>query len=405
MKRGLSLYESKSRHITENADGSFQVPSQTSSTKIYEVRLIQTTWVCTCPDFEYREVEACKHIFAVQTMIAAKTYLRDEPKPKVFADDAIPCDRCGSIRTMKYGKYRGERQVFYCKDCKHKFKQPLLVKARFTPETITLCLDLYFSGLSLRKIARNLSDHFGVTIYYSTIYRWIEKYVPVISDYVNSLSPQLSQTWHADELFLRMKGSPHQGRYAGLAFMWNVMDRETRFLLASRVSEGRDIAGAVKAFQEAIKNAHGQTPETLHSDAHKSYAVGIRPAFDGSGKTPEHVANCGVKKRHANNNRIERLNGTVRERVKVQRGWKSYQTPLAEGQRIQYNFVRPHMALEGKTPAQAAGIEVRSGWNELFKQAVVVVGSSGVGNNGNKEPSPPAAAAAAEVKGKTYQKL
>jgi hypothetical protein len=42
----------------------------------------------------------------------------------------------------------------------------------------------------------------------------------------------------------------------------------------------------------------------------------------------------------------------------VQRGWKSYQTPLAEGKRIQYNFVKPHMALKAETPAKKAGIEI-----------------------------------------------
>jgi hypothetical protein len=42
----------------------------------------------------------------------------------------------------------------------------------------------------------------------------------------------------------------------------------------------------------------------------------------------------------------------------VHRGWKSYQTPLAEGKRIQYNFVKPHMALKGETPAKKAGIEI-----------------------------------------------
>lgn len=85
--------------------------------------------------------------------------------------------------------------------------------------------------------------------------------------------------------------------------------------------------------------------------------------------TAEHVANCGIRKRHANNNRIERLNGTIRERVKVQRGWKTVETPPAEGQRIQYNFVKPHMALEGKTPAQVNGLQVK-GWEELLEQAI-----------------------------------
>lgn len=72
--------------------------------------------------------------------------------------------------------------------------------------------------------------------------------------------------------------------------------------------------------------------------------------------TPKHVERVGIKKPHANNNRVERLNGTLRERIKVQRGWKTMETPIAEGQRIAYNFVEPHMALDGQTPAQAAQV-------------------------------------------------
>ena len=70
----------------------------------------------------------------------------------------------------------------------------------------------------------------------------------------------------------------------------------------------------------------------------------------------------GIRKPHANNNRIERLNGTLRERVEVQRGWKTLENPIAEGQRIHYNFMKPHMALEGMTPAQRAGIEIQNTW-------------------------------------------
>lgn len=256
MKRGLALLESNGKSILEKADGSFGVPSQTRD-KTYEVRLLGDRFVCTCPDFEYREVDACKHIHAVKLWIAVRTQLQNEPKPKVFADDAIPCTHCASIRVIKYGFDCG-KQTYYCKDCKHKFRQPSVIrKSKYTPELITLTLDLYFSGLSLRKITRSVNDHFGVEVNFSTIYDWIQKYIPLISDYVNVLTPQLSETWHADELFVRMKGSPHQGRYKGLAFLWNVMDKETRFLLASKVSENRDANGAIAAFQEAIKNANG----------------------------------------------------------------------------------------------------------------------------------------------------
>jgi len=74
------------------------------------------------------------------------------------------------------------------------------------------------------------------------------------------------------------------------------------------------------------------------------------------------------RKQNGNNNRIERLNGTIRKRVKVLRGWKTVKTELAEGQRIQCNFVKPHMALEGRTPSQVADMNV-IGWKELLEKA------------------------------------
>lgn len=70
----------------------------------------------------------------------------------------------------------------------------------------------------------------------------------------------------------------------------------------------------------------------------------------------EHIANCGIAKLpHASNNRAERVNGTLRERTKVQRGWKTKKTVIAEGQRIYYNFVKPHEALKGSTPSDNVG--------------------------------------------------
>ncbi|HKW03865.1 MAG TPA: hypothetical protein VJN71_01075 [Nitrososphaerales archaeon] len=56
-----------------------------------------------------------------------------------------------------------------------------------------------------------------------TVYAWIQKYIPKISEYVNSLSPELSDTWHADELFVKMKkGIDHtigSNHYDKIAFL------------------------------------------------------------------------------------------------------------------------------------------------------------------------------------------
>lgn len=363
MMRGLELFQSGAT-ITEQADGSFSVPSRTG-TKTYEVRILGERMVCTCPDFEYRQIEACKHIHLVKFTLSVRQ-LNGEPKPQVFAADAIPCDRCGSIRTMKYGR-SGNKQAFYCKDCHRKFRESsLLKKARFTPEFVTLCLDLYFSGLSLRKITRTVSTHFNIDVDFSTIYRWIQKYVPLISEYVNTLAPQLSTTWHADELFVKVRGGTHRGKDYGVGFVWNIMDRETRFLVVSKLTTNRDADATIAAFEEAKAHAHGIKPNTVFTDSLGNYKNGIRKNFMGV----EHVSNCEIRGvAHTNNNRIERLNSTLRERVKVSRGWKTAKTPMAEGQRIAYNFVKPHMALEGKTPANAAGLHLR-GWKELLERAV-----------------------------------
>ena len=148
-------------------------------------------------------------------------------------------------------------------------------------------------------------------------------------------------------------GLTYKGK-TNLAFLWNVMDRDTSFLLASKISEARDINGAVTVFKEAIKNANGSKPEKVLTDSWRAYRQGISETFKA-----EHVAKCGIGKPHANNNRIERLNGTLRERIKVQRAWKKHTSPIAEGQRIQYNFVKPHMALENQTPANKAGVELK----------------------------------------------
>ena len=60
------------------------------------------------------------------------------------------------------------------------------------------------------------------------------------------------------------------------------------------------------------------------------------------------------------NQMVERMNNTVRDREKTFRGMdndKSAQI-MADGMRINYNFIRPHIGLDGKTPAQVAGLDL-----------------------------------------------
>jgi len=70
---------------------------------------------------------------------------------------------------------------------------------------------------------------------------------------------------------------------------------------------------------------------------------------------------------------MERLNQTFRDRNKTQRGLDHHESAqlMSDGVRIEYNFIRPHMALKGKTPAEACGIKVegKNKWLTLIQNA------------------------------------
>ena len=151
------------------------------------------------------------------------------------------------------------------------------------------------------------------------------------------------------------------------------MDEETRFMLVSTISKKRNVQDARKVFQKAKETAKSK-PEYIVSDGLPAYIKAFKKEFFTL-KNPrtKHIR----KPRfidHANNNIVERLNGTVREREKVMRGMKNDITAeeLVNGFRTYYNFVRPHQSLDGKTPAEASGLNLKLGqnkWISLIKKA------------------------------------
>lgn len=72
-----------------------------------------------------------------------------------------------------------------------------------------------------------------------------------------------------------------------------------------------------------------------------------------------------------NNNKMERMNGEIRDREKTMRGLKKNETPILKGYQIFHNYIRGHEGLDGKTPSEACGIKVEgeNKWLTLIQNA------------------------------------
>jgi len=360
-QRGLEIAHKKESQVTRIEETFYTVQSQSGNGE-YAVSQVDREWVCECPDNKFRNVK-CKHVFAVEFSIALRNAVgnvRIEPIVSLQV-----CQICGSNKVVKDGlrhnKY-GDIQVYYCKSCGEHFTINMgFERMKSTPQIITSALQLYFSGASLRKCAEFLKLQ-GVKVSYVAVYKWINKYVALMDKYIEKLTPQVSGTWRADELWLKVKGDKK--------YLFAIMDDETRYWIAQEVAGSKYRHDARKLFQLA-KKVTGKNPETIITDGLPAYHDAYKKEFwTLKGPRTEHV-NAIKLRGDMNNNKMERFNGEVRDREKVMRSLKKEDTPILSGYQIYHNFVRPHMALDGKTPSEMCGLKVEgeNKWITLIQNA------------------------------------
>ena len=91
-----------------------------------------------------------------------------------------------------------------------------------------------------------------------------------------------------------------------------------------------------------------------------------------------HIGNVSMRgRKHWNrkfdNNLVERLHGTVRDRNKTQRGLDKKDTMFVKGHQLYYNFIRPHEGLSGYTPAEFSQINLNlcgNKWEKLLNKSL-----------------------------------
>jgi transposase-like protein len=349
--------------IKRVADNWYQVKAQSLKKESwYDVVFTETGLVCDCPDFQWHNVQ-CKHCYAVYYSQLLRREVWNQTK--IHELSIQNCTFCNSSNIIKRGIRKNKKydlQRFYCNDCKRWFVFNTGFEGmRASPQVITNALQLYFSGESLRKVHEFLQLQ-GVTVSHMTVYRWIKKYVGLMEKYLENIRPQVSDIWRADELFIRVKGKPK--------YIYALMDDETRFWIAKQVSDSKYVADITPMFHQA-KTSTQKKPTVFITDGAPNFSRAYKNEYwTQFGKRTKHISHIHIAG-DFNNNKMERMNGEIRDREKVMRGLKKMDTPIVEGYRIYHNYVRPHMGLEGKTPADLAGIKIAgtNKWITLIQNA------------------------------------
>ena len=282
-----------------------------------------------------------------------------------MGDIPVICKYCNSKNVVKNGHTNG-KQFYVCKSCGHKFIEPeAYPKMRTKGRVIATAIDLYFEGLSVRKVKVQLDKIFGVQVSQVSIWKWMMKYSEIVSRFVEVFRPQLMGIYHVDETAIKCKGVQK--------WFWEIIDEQTKFLVASHLSGSRTTDDAVALFEKSVKIAK-KKPVSIYCDGLPAYVDGYNKVFYTIRKDtrPELIRSVGIRNVH-NQNAVERLHGTLKDRLKTARGLKGEETvrTLLEGWTVHYNYVRKHQTLKGKTPANASGINIENSWNTLIKSAIV----------------------------------
>jgi hypothetical protein len=159
-------------------------------------------------------------------------------------------------------------------------------------------------------------------------------------------------------------------RISDMKYLYPLMDDETRFWIAQEVASTKYTADVRPLLANGNQKV-GRPPKFLITDGapnfHEAYMKELRTNRYGS---PVYIQEIRMDGK-IHNNKMERMNGEIRDRERIVRGLKREDSPLLTGLQIYHNYIRPHMGLKGKTPAECAGIKVEGTdkWLTLIQRA------------------------------------
>ena len=149
----------------------------------------------------------------------------------------------------------------------------------------------------------------GVAVSYTTILRWVQRYVPEFEKWWNRYARPVGTSWRVDETYIRIRGR--------WTYLYRAVDKQglaVDFLL----SEHRDISAAKQFFTKAVKR-HG-APERITLDGYPATHAAVAELKRGRVLRPQ------IKVRTSKhlNNLVEQDHRRVKQRIYPMLGFKDF---------------------------------------------------------------------------------
>jgi transposase-like protein len=197
---------------------------------------------------------------------------------------------------------------------------------RFPPEVIVLTVRWYLRfGLSYRDVEELLAER-GIEVDHVTVYRWVQRFTPLLNDAARPCRHAVGDHWYADETYVKVSG---RWRY-----VYRAVDQHGQ-IIDVYVSPRRD-THAARRFLTAALRVHGEPVEVVTDRAWTLLTV-VDELIPAAFHDTERYAN----------NRIEADHAQLKARLRPMRGLKRNRTAqvIVQGHALMQNIRRGHYEL------------------------------------------------------------
>jgi IS6 family transposase len=214
---------------------------------------------------------------------------------------------------------------------------------RFPPEVIMLAVRWYLRyALSYRDVEELLAER-SITVDHVTIYRWVQRFTPLLIDAARPCQHAAGDRWFVDETYVKVAG---RWRY-----VYRAIDQFGQ-VIDVLVSEKRDLAATRRFFTRALGQA--PRPAEVTTDQAQAYPRVLDELLP---------ATCHVLEKYANNP-IESDHGRLKSRLRPMRGLKQLRCArvITTGHAFIQNIRRGHYELGAE---EVVNLRVLAAFDEL----------------------------------------